>query len=332
MAQATGALTKILGLTETEFNEAPAVPDAEVLYVRTFEGADGTTREQDPTLAGGYRGQLRGVEGRAETSITAAVSLAPQSIGFWLKHLIGQPTTTGAAAPYTHTFRVDNDANPLPPGIMFEQGHGTRISGAGRHIHYNGCRIGSASFAFTTTTPAQQATFNLIGASRPVLAADTVDATPNDPGHAAWSVSGITLALDDGDTEICVESLNLSWDNDLDTDLFCLNNGGQRHGLPEGQVIITGDFVAQFDTPVLLQRAFADEDLKIVLVLQKGNGSGTQGNEKLTLTIPLASTNRPIPPVNGPRGLKQNVTFVAHREGGQEIGVTAVLQSPRPSI
>ena len=57
MPQATGATTKILGLTETEFNTVPAVPDAQVLYVRTMELNYNAPREQDPTLAGGFRGQ-----------------------------------------------------------------------------------------------------------------------------------------------------------------------------------------------------------------------------------------------------------------------------------
>lgn len=332
MAQATGALTKILGWTEATLNTVPATPDAEVLYVRTFEGADGTQREQDPTLAGGYRGQLRGVDGRAETSISASVSIAPQSIGFWLKHLIGTPVTVGAAAPYTHTFQVGDGVNALPAGAGFEQDHGSRITGTARHIRYNGTRLASGAFAFNTGSAAQQATFNIVGSGRPTLNATTIDATPTDPGHAAFSLAGMSLELDDGATEVCIESLNLNWDNDLDTDLFCLNNGGERHGLPEGQVIITGDMVAMFDTPALLTKAFADADLKVKITMRRGTGAGTPGNEQLEITIPLASTNRPIPAINGPRGLKQNVTFVAHRTGGAEIGVTAVLKTARAVI
>ncbi|MGH8083872.1 MAG: phage tail tube protein [Lysobacter sp.] len=331
MPQATGATTKILGLTEDTFNAVPAVPDAQVLYVRTFELNYNAPREQDPTLAGGFRGQLRGVEGRSDVSGSAAVSMAPQSIGFWLKHLIGAPTTTGAG-PYVHTFAVGEGALAIPPGIMFEQDFSDRIATPGRFIDWNGNRIESAQFVFNTGAPAQVATFNIRGAGIPSTPAVTIDATPSDAGHSAWVVGNISLVLDDGALEVCIESLTLNWNNNLDTDLYCLNNGGQRHALPEGDLAITGEGVAQFDTPALMLKAFADEDLKVVVTLSRGDGLGTAGNESLAITIPLSSMSKSVPPVNGPRGLKQPFNFVAHRVGGAEIGVNMVLKNELATV
>lgn len=330
MPQATGALTKILGVTQTAFKEEPVAPDAEVLYVRTFELTDNQPLEQDPTLAGGLRGALRGQKSRIDASGSAVVSMAP-SIAFWLKHLIGAPTTTGAG-PYTHTFLVGPGANAMPPAALFERDFSDRIATPGRYVRDQDVRIESATFAFSTASAFQQATFNLRGASLKSTPATPIDATPTDHGHAAWGIANLSLLLDAGATEVCVETLNFTWNNDLDTDLYCINDGGQRHDLPEGQVLITGDGVAQFDTPVLLAKAMADEDLALQITLTRGDGLGSTGNESLVITIPLSVITAPTPAITGPRGLKQNFSFSAFRSSGVEIGVTAVLKAARATV
>lgn len=331
MSQATGALTKIVGLTQTAWNAVPGAPDAEVLYVRSLEFSDSQPLEQDPTLAGGLRGSLRGLRGRVDASGSAAVSLGT-SIGFWLKHLIGAPTTTGASSPYTHTFAVGSAANAIPPAMLLERDYSSRIAVPGRYVRDQDVRIESASFSFTSSSATQQATFSLRGARKKTLPTDPIDSTPTDNGHAAFGIAGLSLVLDGGATAVCVETLNLNWSNDLDTDLFCINDGGQRHDLPEGQVLITGEGVAQFDTPALMTKAMADTDLALVITLKRGTGAGTVGNEQLTITIPLSVIEAPTPGVTGPKGLKQPFTFSAYRTGGAEIGVTAVLKSPRAVI
>src|SRR5690606_7323419 len=210
----------------------PETVDAEVLYVQTFDYNDGQPLEQDPTLAGGYRGEVKGERGRLDPSGTAVVTLGT-SIAFWLKQLIGEPTTTGSATPYTHEFQVSS-SKPIPPAFAVERDYSARISAPGRYVRNQDIRIASASFAFQTGSPYQQATFNLRGMTKRLLPEEPMDDGPSDYGHGAFALSGLSLQLDGGSTQVCVESLNLNWDNDLDPDLYCLNDGGQRHDLPEG--------------------------------------------------------------------------------------------------
>lgn len=330
MPQATGALTKHIAVTQTALRALPGVVDAEVLYVQTFDYNDAEPLEQDPTLAGGFRGEMKGERGRLDPSGTAVLTLGT-SIGFWLKHLIGEPTTTGSGAPYTHLFQV-SAAKPLPVAWAHERDYSSRIAVPGRYVRSLDVRIASASFAFQTGSPFQQATFNLRGMTRRQLPATPMDAEPTDYGHSAFALAGLTLQLDSGATQVCVESLTLNWDNDLDPDLYCLNDGGQRHDLPEGMVMVTGEGVAQFDSPALLTKAQADTSLALQIVLKRGTGAGTAGNEQLTITIPLSVLEAPTPGVTGPRGLKQPFSFRAHRAAGAELGVTVELKSPRAVI
>ncbi len=330
MPQATGALSKILGVAQTALRELPDPLDAEVLYVQSFQFDSDEPLEQDPTLGGGYRGELRGDKGPVNATGSAVVTLGT-SIGFWLKHLVGEPTTVGASAPYTHTFAV-SAAKPIPPAITFERDYSSRIPVPGRYERDMNVRIGSGAFAFQTGSAYQQATFNLVGMTVGEQPEDPMDETPSDFGHAGFAVGGMSLVLDDGATEVCVESLNVNWNNELDNTLRCLNAGGALHDLPEGNAIITIDGVAQFDTPVLRTKALAGTSLKLVVILQRGTGAGTTGNEKLTLTIPLSVLTANAPPISGPRGLKQAFTARAYRNGGAEVGVTFELKSPRATI
>lgn len=326
MPQATGAKARFIAVAETTYNELPLTVDAELIYAQTYSLKPQAAREQDPTLSG-YRGQMRGTLGRVDVAGSATVSVAPQSIGFWLKNLIGSPATSGTG-PYVHTFGLPS---VLPPGISFEVDYGAAIAAPGRYVRHHGCRISQGRFQFQTQgTPA--ATFDIVGARSDATAVASFDPTPTDPGHAAWAVANLSLKLDDGATEVCLESLDFTWNNDLDTDLFCINNGGQRHDLPEGFAMLTGSFVSMFDTPALLNKALNDQDLAIEVGLTRGTGAGTAGNESLVITIPLSTLDQTAPEVSGPRGLKAPFNFVAHRAEGAELGATVVLKNQRATI
>ncbi len=328
MPQATGAKTRLIGVAETTYNVLPAAPDAELLYTQNHSIKPSASREQDPTLSG-YRGQQRGTLGRVEVAGSVTVSVAPQSLAFLLKHLIGMPVTTGASpGPYTHTFGLPS---VLPPGISFEVDYGPAISTPGRYVRYHGCRISQGRFQFQTQgTPS--ATFDVVGARADATATESFDLTPTDPGHAAFAVADMSLVVDGGDTLACLESLDLTWSNDLDTDLWCINNGGQRHDLPEGFAIVTGNLVSQFDTPALLNKALNDQDIALAITLKRGTGDGSEGNESLVWNIPLGTLDQTAPEVSGPRGLKAPFNFIAHRAANAELGVTCVLKNQRATI
>jgi hypothetical protein len=331
MPQATGAKTRFIGVAETAYNVLPASPDAELLYTVSHSIKPNASRENDRTLSG-YRGQQRGTLGRVEVAGAVTVSLAAQSIGFWLKHLIGAPVTTGTG-PYVHEFKLSDPDAPssLAPGISFEVDYGAAISAPGRYVRYHGCRISQGRFQFQTQgTPS--ATFDIVGARADATATASLDATPTDPGHAAWAVADMSLVIDGGTTLACLESMDLTWNNDLDTDLWCINNGGQRHDLPEGAAIVSGSGVAQFDTAVLLNKALNDEDVALKVTLKRGTGDGSIGNESLEWTIPLSTLDQAAPEVSGPKGLKMPFNFVAHRAAGAELGVACVLKNQRATI
>lgn len=324
MGNATGALSKIAAFTETTYNTTPGTPDGRRLAVQSLALAANEARDNDPTLSG-FRGQVRSTAGKRDVSGQAQISVAPESIGFWLAHLIGKPAVTGSG-PYTHSFAVDpTGAGALPVGMLVEVDYGAGITAPGRYIRYSGVRVNQAVLKLPNSGfPSMQ--IDLLGADFDAEATSALDATLTDTGHSAWSAKQIVLELDDGATAVCFESLDVTFGNDLDADRYCVGNGGVRHDLPEGFAILSGQGVIYFDTAALMNKALADLDAKIKITLSRGDGLGTAGNESLVITIPLAVFAANTPPIDGPKGLKMQANFTAHRSTG-ELGLTAVLKN-----
>lgn len=323
----TGAVSRIVGFTETAYNQQPSPANGLILPVQNFGLRANEGRNNDPTITG-FRGQPRSIAGRREASGGVLASIAPESIGWWLTHLIGRPATTSlGGGVYQHVFTVNRDgANSLPAGALLEVDYGPGISTPGRYVRYSGCKINQATLAIPNNgTP----TINMdwLGANFNAAEVAPLDGTPTDNGHSAWSAKQITVAVlkpDGYPAMVCFDSLNLTYGNDLDADQWCVGNGGVRHALPPGFVIAGGNAVAHFDDPALMNLMLADSDAEIEVELTKGTGDGTAGNEVLTYSVPSVVFEANTPPIDGPRGLRLQANFTAHRTSG-EIGITATL-------
>ena len=329
MGNVTGALSKVIGWTETTWNVTPGTPNARRIPLVSFGVTDKTDRETDPTLSG-FRGQQRSTEGKTDVGGAINVVAAPEDIGFWLAHTLGVPATTGAG-PYEHVFGVDpTGAGALPPGMGFEVDYGAGISGAGRYIVYSGCRVKALKMSMPANGNITMQV-DVVGAGVDANNVATLDASPTDTGHNAWKAQKATWVFDGGSLSVCLESAELMFDNDLDVDRYCVGHDGIRHDLPEGQFICSGSGVAYFDTAALLNKAAADTDATLVVTMVKGTGDGTAGNESLEIDIPALVFGREKPAIDGPRGLKQNFTFTTHRTTG-EIGITATLMNALAAV
>lgn len=330
----SGALTRITGFTETAYNTTPSPAEGRILPVQNFQLRANEARDTDPTLSG-YRGQSRSVAGRREVSGAVLATVAPESIGWWLTHLIGRPDTSSlGGGVYQHVFTVNRDgANSLPAGALFEVDYGPGISTPGRYVRYSGVKLNQGTLALPNSG---FPTLNMdwLGANFDATALAPLDANPDDTGHAGFSAKQIiatVLGPDGYPLLVCFDSLNATFGNDLDADQWCVGNGGVRHALPPGFVIAGGNAVAHFDDPALMNQMLTDTDVEIDIVLEKGAGDGTPGNERLEWNIPAAVFEANTPPIDGPRGLRLQANFTAHRTTG-EIGVSATLINSIASV
>lgn len=329
--QPTGTQITLAGFTETAFNTVPGAPDGERLYVQSFNVTGTAGRITDPTLSG-YRGEVRSVEDAEDVSGDVVVTIAPESIGFWLKHLFGAPVTTGVG-PYTHTFTaaMPGETGALPAGMLIEKDLSSAIAAPGRFLRYSGLRVNNGSFNFAARGSLASLTLSLLGAGVDATAVAALDATLTDPGHSGFSTRQISIELDGGAITLNALSGTLAWGNDLDPDLFVLNGTGQRASLPEGFARPTGNVEAILDSADLLNKVLGDVDGALVYTLSRGDGLGTAGNESLVISVPDMVFRRTTPATPGPRGLRLPLQFTSHRTSG-ELGVTAVLKNARATI
>lgn len=330
----SGALTRIVGFTETAYNQTPTPANGRLMPIQNFQLRANEARDNDPTLSG-YRGNVRSVAGRREVSGAVLATVAPESIGWWLTHLIGRPQTTSlGGGVYQHVFTVNRDgANSLPAGALFEVDYGSGIAVPGRYVRYGGCKINQGTLALPNSG---FPTLNMdwLGAQFDASQSSPLDANPDDTGHSGWSAKQIkasVLGPDGYPVMVCFDSINATFGNDLDADQWCVGNGGVRHALPPGLVIAGGNAVAHFDDPALMNLMLADTDVEIEIELEKGSGDGTAGNEYLSWVIPAAVFEANTPPIDGPRGLRLQANFTAHRTVG-EIGVSATLINSVASV
>lgn len=284
--------------------------------------------KQDPVLSNTITAaRSRGIPGAGNIDVSGShkLELAPETIGFWLRHCLGAPTTTGASAPYTHVFR--NDA-ALPVGLLLERNWIT-AGIASKVEQFLGCRVNGA----TIDVPQQGAatiSLDLVGADHVVTTAP-LDGTLADPGNTGWYAPEVTVNLA-GSASTTIKSAQIKIANNLQTDRYALGTGGKRADCPEGYADVSGTITVLADTTLFssyIDKAIARTDTTLGLVFTKGAGTGASaGNEKLTLLLDHALIARTTPAITAPHGFEVTFNFTAYRSGGTDKGLVATLLSP----
>ncbi len=328
MGDVRGTAVKVQWVPETTYKTPGAV--GEQLNVLTCGVRPSRARVRDDTLSG-FRGQARTVGGAIDVTGPITGVIAPEDIGILLKNLIGAPTTTGAG-PYTHVFQpASSGANALPVGGTLQYDYGAAIDPASRFLRLFGCRIGQGTFNFTPDGM-QTYSLDLTGADWLQHATD-LDATPVVRGHTAFEAANLAVVLGGGSPlNICFNSMSLVVSNDLDTDKRCISAGGVRDGLPEGFVMVSGQATMFFDHEDVIDQVLSGNDTELQITLSRGTGLGTAGNESLVWHVGDLVFDQTAPVLEGPKGLRLQANFNAHRIGTSEIDFLTTLKNQISAI
>jgi hypothetical protein len=318
-----GNLVRVLGYTETAYKTPGA--SGNLLYFTQFGVKPARDRVQSQTLAG-RRGQQRSMDGAKTVDGPLGIEIAPETIGFALKHLVGTPTTTGSG-PYTHVFEpAISGAKALPPGLALESDYGAVMSGTARILRGIGCRIADGAFQLSANgIPTLR--LNVLGADH--VQSDTpLDATPTDTGHTGFSAANQVITINtSAPKNICLNQITLNWSNDLDGDKYCASAGGVRDGLPEGFAIVGGSCDMFLDHEDVLQQVLSGADTNLRLLLSRGTGLGTVGNESLQIDLGAIVFEITGPTIEGPKGVRVQANFHAHATGTSELAATFTLKN-----
>ena len=322
-----GSAIKVALYDEGTYKSAAGVSAGMLAYFTECSLAASQNAVQANTI-GADRSRSKPSQGNLDVSGNLNVELAPETVGFYLRHILGAPTTVGtgtpAEAPYTHTFRPGT----LPVGMIIEKnwipaGIATKVE------QFLGCRVNSATIDIPQEGPATLS-MAMMGGKYTITTAP-IDSGLANPGHTGWFA--INAAVKVGDSAVTmVKSVQFTINNNLDGGRYALGGDGERLDLPEGFADVSGSATVIVDATLFstfIDKAEARTDTALEVILTFGTGTGASaGNEKLSLKLDHALIDLATPTINSPGGMEVSFTFTGYKSGATDKGLVAVLLSP----
>jgi hypothetical protein len=325
MGQAKGSKSKILVATETTFKSTPS-PATGSAWILPFvsETFKMSRNLIDSKTIRSSRDAQKPARGNQNVAGDITFELAPCYARLFY-HALGTVSTTGAGAPYTHTYKVSD----LPAGITLEKQF-LDLTPA-QYFRYNGCKVNNIKM---TVKPEGfiECTAAMAGALHTVTTT-SFDSAPVTQNFNPWD--GFGASLQEGGTTISVvTSFDFTINNNLDETVYVLDGTGQRYSLPEGIVKVDGTLTALFDSMTQYNKAVNNTETSLQIVLTQGDGTGgSAGNEKLTINIPELLFAPDSPVISGPTGVMVNLPFTAYyNDDAAASSVKFTLLSPLSSV
>lgn len=230
------------------------------------------------------------------------------------------------ATVYEHVFSV---AGPKPAGMVVECDLGSKITTSRRFLRFLGCKVGQGQFAFPANGFAS-ANYDIKGATFNRDSGVTLDATFDDYGHNAFSMRDAEITLN-GAAFSKGTDCALTVNNDLDDSNYTIGGRGARESLPDGQLMVSGSLtaLATDETASVLVDAINGSNASLAIVLKRGTGLGTAGNEALVFRLPELSLTPVTEKMDGAKGIRQQIEFNGYRPTGSDTRVEICLRTTR---
>lgn len=232
--------------------------------------------------------------------------------------------TVGASTTYEHVFAPTGTE---AVGMTIEVDLGAEMASGFRYIQYTGCRFPKGSFKFASSGFIE-GNFDVRGANFSNSAGAPLDASLDDYGHTAFSMFRASIEVD-GVNYADAQEVTLDYDNDSDDSEFVIGGGGVRGAMTHGFFKPSGSLTALFKDSITLNKAIAGTVCALRIQVYNGTGAGTVGNEMVTFRIPDLKFEAKTPTVEGPKGLKLQLKFNAHRPNTAESRTEIALRTTR---
>ncbi|PWG15787.1 phage tail tube protein [Salibaculum griseiflavum] len=310
MARAQGARAQMALAFETTYGTPPASGYTKMPFASTTLGSE------QPLQTSELLGYGRDPQAPIKDAVTAdgnvVVPIDADAFGFWLKAGFGAPSTTGAEAPYTHTFTSGNWALP---SFSVETG----MPEVPRYAMYSGCMVDSLSWQMARSG-LLTATVSLVAQGEEV---DTVSAagvpapiTLQRFGHFNGAVT--RNGADIGN----VVSADITYANNLDR-IETIRADGKIDGADPSIAALTGNIVVRFADQTLVQQAINGEACALEFTYTLATG------ESLTLAAHAVYLPRPRVEISGPQGVQATFDWQAASDPNEGHMCTVALINDR---
>lgn len=301
--QAKGVYSTLKMAYETEYGKDPT-DLATKAYQLPFNtnGLKGTQNSTDSKTMRGRRDPDEPIMGFIDVSGDLVGPVGATAIGHMLKMMYGAPTTTAGTVDgtYQHVFKISEEQ----PSVVLEVGH----PDIGVYRKYNGVKASKLAMTVggdgeLVITESLMGTNEVVGTTSMNTAPTSVVIDRFNNFQASLKMGGTVLAD--------VTELSMNVDGGMDGDTYCIGSKGYRTAVNEGIISLSGQLTAMFKDSSYLTLAENNTTTSLELTLTKGDFS-------LAFKLPELQFARNTPAVDGPAGIKQQLTYHAFYAAASE--------------
>lgn len=305
-----GSKTKTLIAFETAYGTTPG--DAATKSIKLPINSNNVVSSQNsttPQTITGSRSPVEPILGNNDVSGDIVVPVDYTAFPYWLKALFGDPSTTKEqpkAGYNTHTFKIGD----TQPSFTLEKA----FPGINTFARENGCKVSKLSLSVGGDGELT-ATISVMGAKESIETS-TMGTTPIEAVFTRTQNFQAKVKIG-GTAKGKITSFSMDIDMGLDGDTYCIGGGGYREAICEGLVTISGSLEAFFDNGDYLTMAENSTETSAEVIF-------TQGDLSLSFKLPEIKFARTSPGIDGPGGVKQNLTYNAYYQDGSEKSAVVV--------
>jgi hypothetical protein len=292
---------------ESVYGTPPASGYFKMPFASSTLGAEQPLLESE--LLGYGRDPLAPIKDALTSDGDVVVPIDAIGFGYWLKATFGDPTTTGAEAPYTHEFR---SGSWTLPSLAIEIG----MPEVPRFAMYAGCVVDQLSWQMTRSG-LLTASVSLI-AQGETPAAATGAGTPTEIalqrfGHFNGAIKRDGVALGN------VVSTQITYGNNLDR-IETIRADGKIDGADPSMAMLSGSMEVRFADTTLMDQAINGTTCALEFAYTLPTG------ESLTFTAHSVYLPRPRVEIGGPQGVQATFDWQAAKDAalGRMCTVTLI--------
>jgi len=307
MARAQGARAQMALAFEADYGTPPETGYVKMPFASSTLGAEQPLLESE--LLGYGRDPLAPIKDALTSDGDVVVPIDAVGFGYWLKATFGDPTTTGAEAPYTHEF---HSGGWDLPSLAIEIG----MPEVPRFAMYAGCVVDQLSWQMTRSG-LLTASVSLIAQSE-TPATTTGAGTPTEIalqrfGHFNGSIKRDGVALGN------VVSTQITYGNNLDR-IETIRADGKIDGADPSMAMLSGSMEVRFADTTLMDQAINGTTCALEFAYSLPTG------ESLTFTVHSVYLPRPRVEIGGPQGVQATFDWQAAKDAvtGRMCTVTLI--------
>jgi hypothetical protein len=158
------------------------------------------------------------------------------------------------------------------------------------------------------------------------------DGNPTDFGHNPFD--GFEAVINQNTTPLAVVTeVSGKIENNLDGSTFVIGGAGERYSINAGKVKVSGKLTALFADMTLYNLALNNTETSLQVVLTKGTGAGTAGNEKLTYNFDEVIFRPQAPVIAGDKGILVELEFEAYYDNDADASALWIeLMNAQPLL